>query len=105
MLKNSPVHNRGNTHLTMDRYIERGKLPVDTAKYTDKSGNLIVNKILRYENLADELQDVGKMLGFNVELKSKAKSGFREPLSLSAAQKLKIYEAFESSNLHTDYKL
>jgi hypothetical protein len=105
MLKNSPMHNRGNKSLTIDSYIERGKFPVDTPKYIDGAGNLIVHKILRYENIADELQEIGNMLGFNVDLKSKAKSGFREKLSLRTPQKLKIYEAFESSNRYTGYKL
>lgn len=105
MMKNSPVHNRFTKNITIDKYIARKRFPIDTAKYTDRRQNLIVDRILRYETIADEIQEVGKLLGFQVTLKSRAKAGFREDLKLSAAQKNIIYQTFKSSNLHTGYKL
>ena len=38
MLKNSPNHNHNTKDLTFDSYIERGRFPVDTTKYTDETG-------------------------------------------------------------------
>lgn len=103
MLKNSPLHNNGNEELTIDAYIQRKGFPIDTQKYTDEAGNLIVDRIIRYEALADELRKVGEMLGFEVTLKARAKAGFREEIKLSDTQADTIYEAFKSSNKFTGY--
>ncbi len=105
MIKNSPDHNSGNENLSWNDYVEMKKFPVDTGKYTDKHGALIVDKILKYENLSEELSAVGEMLGFNLDLKAKAKAGFRQDIDVSERHKRAIYDAFSSSNQFTGYSL
>ena len=78
--------------------------PVDTNNYVDKNGNLLVNKILKYEYLSDELNAVSKLLGFKINLVAKAKTGFREKIYVSNTQKEVIYDAFSESLAHTKYK-
>lgn len=103
MLLNSPMHNEKTKGMTINKYIERGRFPIDVGKYIDKKGNLIVDRILRYETLAEELREVGEMLGFEVPLKAREKSGLREDVTLSNAQVDTIYNAFETSNRFTGY--
>jgi hypothetical protein len=105
MLVNSPHHNKNNENLSFDEYVEQRRFPVDTAKYTDKQGNLIVNKILRYENLNEQLVSTAQDLGFAFSLKSKAKSGFRIDVNVSENQKQIIYDGFSSSNIFTGYEI
>ena len=64
----------------------------------------MVDRILKYETLAEDLQEVGRQMGFEFILKTKAKTGFREDIALSDAQKDTIYKAFKASNRHTGYK-
>lgn len=105
MLVNSPVHNRGNQGLTWDDYVELGKFPVDAGKYTDRHGGLLVHRILKYESLSEELMSVADLLGFDVELTTKAKSGFRENCPVTERQKQIIYDAFAKSNRYTGYSI
>jgi hypothetical protein len=103
MLRNSPDHQERLKSLTVDDYINTGRFPIDVPKYTDGDGKLMVDRILRYENLDRELQEVGKMLGFKISLRTRVKSGFREELELTTTQKDRIYQAFEESNKYTGY--
>ncbi len=105
MRKNSPTHNRNQMELTSENYVNAGRFPVDADKYTDESGTLIVDKILKYENLQAELSDLVTSLGLAFErINSRAKSGFRTNVSVSKDQRLKIYDAFSASNRFTGYK-
>ena len=104
MLRNSPHHNKNNFNLTFDEYVERKKFPIDTKKYIDANGELLVNKIIKYEHLYDELDDVAKLLGFKINLVSKAKTGLREEIKVSDIQRKIIYEAFSESLVYTKYK-
>jgi len=79
---------------------------VDTKIYTDVDGTLLVNKILKYENLTQDILEVGDYLGIqNLTIKALAKSGFRENIVVTNEQRSIIYDAFEVSNLYTGYKL
>ena len=73
MLKNSPNHNKRTKKLSFEQYIYDRKFPIDSDKYTDSLGNLIVNRILHYENLQKELIDIEKELGFKPILESRIK--------------------------------
>ena len=56
-------------------------------------------KILKYENLNQELKDISLNLGFNfIGLNVRAKSGFREELNISNEDRRVIYNTFASSN-------
>ena len=105
MLRNSPHHNKKTQNLTFDEYIENKHFPVDTNKYVDENGNLLVNRILKYECLSDELNEIAKLLGFKINLVARAKAGFREKIKVSNTQKEVIYDAFSESLAHTKYKM
>lgn len=79
MLLNSPSHRTATTPKSWDEYVERGNYPVDYAKYVDGDGALLVDRIVRYERLEDELSDVLRPLGLDWSgTSSRAKSGFRQ---------------------------
>ena len=105
MLVNSPFYYKNFKNMSFEEYIRRGEFPIDTSRYTDKNGNLIVDKILRYEDLNKALMAIAQQLGFNLELKANAKSGFRLDLNVTREQSRIIYEAFSSSNKYTGYCL
>lgn len=105
MLKYSRFHNKGNENLTWDEYVKRGKFPVDIGKYTSSSGTLLVDAVLRYENLANQLQDVAARLGINgLQFWPKAKSGYRKKVDFTESDIDRIYEEFEESLQLTPYK-
>ena len=60
MLKNSPDHGQGMKRLTWDQYVSNGEFPVDIDKYTDAGGSLIVDRIIRYENLDREMAGIAE---------------------------------------------
>src|ERR1043166_8142252 len=67
--------------LSLDDYLAQGKLPINYPRYTDSSGEkIIVDRVLRYENLNRELTEVFAKLGvpFSGALGVKAKSGYRQ---------------------------
>jgi hypothetical protein len=66
--------------LSLDEYLARGRFPVNYFRYTDRSGaKVIVDRILRYENLAAELNEVFSQLNiaFGGTLGVAAKSEYR----------------------------
>lgn len=106
MLKNSPYHKNNSKTLSWERYIDMKKFPYDHNKYLDNNGNLIVDKIIRFENLSDELEKVCRKLKLPFKkLKSKAKSGFRDSIIPSRSDKKIIYDSFSKSLKFTEYKL
>ncbi len=105
MYQNSPAHRNSISGLSFDAFVQTGKFPIDTAKYVDKDGALLVDRIVKYETLAEELAEIGQSLGLDVSLKTRAKAGFREEIQPTEAQKRKIYDAFGASNAFTGYSL
>lgn len=104
MLRNSPHHNRNSKQIDWDTYVLNRDFPIDTDKYTDNSGNLLVDRILRYENLEDELAEISSHLGLPFAgLQAKAKSGFREHVPVTNAHREAIYDAFRDSLRFTGY--
>jgi len=66
--------------LSLDEYLARGRFPINDFRYTDRSGTkIIVDRILRYENLLAELSEVFSQLDipFHGTLGVKAKSEYR----------------------------
>jgi hypothetical protein len=66
--------------LSLDEYFARGRFPLNSFRYTDRSeGKIIVNRILRYETLLAELGEVFSQLKIPFEgaLGVQAKSEFR----------------------------
>jgi hypothetical protein len=66
--------------LSFDEYLARGRFPINYFRYTDRSGRkIIVDRILRYENLTAELSEVFAQLNipFDGTLGVAAKSEYR----------------------------
>jgi len=66
--------------LSLDEYLARGRFPINHFRYTDRSGaKIIVDRVLRYENLLAELGEVFSQLDipFHGTLGVKAKSEYR----------------------------
>jgi len=66
--------------LSLDEYLARGRLPINFFRYTDRSGRkIIVDRILRYDNLVAELGEVFAQLNipFDGTLGVAAKSEYR----------------------------
>jgi hypothetical protein len=74
------VHRAGG-FLSLEEYFARGKFPINCPRYTDRSGKeIIVDRVLRYENLTTELADVFSQLNipFAGSLDPRAKSEYRK---------------------------
>ena len=66
--------------LTLDEYLARGRFPINYFRYTDRSGRkMIVDRVVRYENLLSELSQVFSQLNipFDGTLGVAAKSEYR----------------------------
>jgi hypothetical protein len=66
--------------LSLDAYLARGRFPINYFRYTDDSGaKIIVDRVLHFENLAAELNEVFSQLNvpFDGTLSVKAKSEYR----------------------------
>ena len=66
--------------LSLDEYLARGRFPINYFRYTDRSGSkIIVDRVLRYENLLAELGEVFSQLNvpFDGTLGIEAKSEYR----------------------------
>ena len=66
--------------LSLDEYLARGRFPINYFRYADRSGKkVIVDRVVRYENLFSELGDVFRQLKipFDGTLGIAAKSEYR----------------------------
>ena len=111
MLRNSPHHRRPDSPRTWQAYLEQGRFPVDIDKYSSADGELLVNRIYRYEELDAALRDLEQRLNCRLTpFAAQEKSGFRyEVPSLAEVmgdkgQKARIMEAFSASLRWTPYE-
>ncbi len=88
-------------NISFDEYLDTAELPYNYKKYTDLDGNLLVDRVLRYEDLNDELRDVLGKLGvpFNGGLEAAEKSHYRKDRRpyqelYTPAQKTKVEKLF-----------
>lgn len=104
MLRNSPYHNNQTKFLQWSKYVDYRKFPMDVEKYTDENEQLLVDKIIKYENLNNEMYEITERLSFPYNgINVRAKSGFREDVKVTNLQRKVIYDVFEKSNKHTLY--
>lgn len=70
---------RSNAPLSLKAYFEAGIFPVNIGMYTDRQGSLLVDRVLRYEQLDDELSALGVSLGLPIggEVPRIAKAHYR----------------------------
>lgn len=73
------AHRRGEPALSFEQYLDEGDFPLDTNKYTDSTGKLIVDRVLRYETLNQDLDTLFRELQipFSGDLTFQAKSNYR----------------------------
>lgn len=106
MKTRSPEFNRKDHSLGWQQFLDRGRLPTDAGLYLDEDDTLLVDRILEYENLAEELGEICVQLGIPFKgLETRAKSGFSNPVEVTQEQRAQIYAAFARSLPFTGYSL
>lgn len=78
MQTQSPEHRSPSSPKSWDEYVKRRKFPMDYAKYTAPDGEVLVDKIYRYEELDMMLAELAGRFGWpNEPLNVYEKTGFR----------------------------
>ncbi len=74
------VNDRAGGGISLDDYIDKGNFCINSSIYTDSNGHLLVDKVVKYESLTDELGVIFKKLGipFDGTLGVRAKSEHRK---------------------------
>lgn len=90
-----------NPGYSLNDYFSRKHFPINHVRYLDLDGKIIVNKIIKYENLNEELSEVFSFLGipFDGNLSIRARSGLRKDKRpyhevLTTHQRDVIYDSF-----------
>ena len=86
--------------------LKKKRFPIDTNFYSDGK-NLLVDKIIKYENIHIDLPIILKNLGinnFSIEKSVNNKFRGQNPI-VSDSQKKIIYNMFKSTLKFVDYKL
>lgn len=70
---------RSGGRLTLDEYFEKGRFCLNYPKYTGQRGRIMVDRVLKYERLSQELAEVFAQLGipYDGSLGIRAKSEYR----------------------------
>ncbi len=106
MRKNSVSSSYRRKNMTWDEFVNNKRFPVDTKFYTHND-ILIVNKIIKYENLENDLSSVLFNLGIkNFKLVKKVNNNYREkdPIVTNEQKKI-IYDCFKSSLKFINYDI
>ena len=106
MRKNSPNSNLKRKNMTWDEFVNKKKFPVDI-KFYSYENNLIVDKIIKYENLDKDLSSLLSNLGIkNFKFTKKVNNNYREknPFVTNEQKKI-IYRQFEPSLKFVKYNI
>jgi hypothetical protein len=110
MQRNSPFHLHPGNPQSWDEYVDRGEFPVDVDQYTDGAGNLMVDRVYRYEAMDEALLEIESRTGISTEPElPREKSGFRydvptfSEVMARPKQKNAIMAAFGRSLMITPY--
>ena len=106
MRKNSINSSKKRKKMSWDDFVKKKRFPVDTNFYSDGE-NLLVDKIIKYENLHIDLPIILKNLGINnfaIEKSVNNKFRGKNPI-VTFSQKKIIYNMFKSTLKFVDYKL
>jgi hypothetical protein len=73
------LNSRAGGGFSLEDYFSRGQFCINYPLYTDRAGNIIVDKVIKYETLIDELAGIFKDLEipFHGSLGVNAKSDYR----------------------------
>jgi hypothetical protein len=87
--------------LSLDQYFTRGKFPINYPRYTDPSGSrIIVDRVVRYENLTDELGEIFARL----KVPFKGSLGVRKKvISEPIARHISRYSVRSNARLWNEY--
>lgn len=74
------VNKRMGGNVSFDEYLAKGDFAENLGYYTDSRGGLLVDKVIKYESLTDELTGIFNELGvpFSGSLGVQAKAGYRK---------------------------
>ncbi len=106
MRKNSPNSNLKRKNMTWDEFVNKKKFPVDI-KFYSYENNLIVDKIIKYENLDKDLSSLLSNLGIkNFKFTKKVNNNYRKknPFVTNEQKKI-IYQQFEPSLKFVKYNI
>lgn len=104
MFKNSAFHTNLRFFADWDDYVEQGRFPIDHTRYMDADGRLLVDRVYPYERLQGSLDDVAQRCAFQPEpLTVREKTGWRETIIPTPAQRESIMKAFCISNALMGY--
>ncbi|WP_066111560.1 hypothetical protein [Salipiger sp. CCB-MM3] len=78
MFKNASWHRHYDPDLTLDRYLQNGILCHNAPFYCDTQGQLLVDRVLRYDRLDEELADLFQTLGLPFDGLPHAKGDLRK---------------------------
>ena len=104
MRKNSQNSNFKRRNMSWCEFVKKRRFPVDTNFYTHNN-KLIIDKIIRYENLESELSSILNNLGIkNFKIEKSVNNTFRgtNP-TITENQKKIIYKKFQSSLKFLNY--
>ena len=73
-------YNKYDQNISFEEYLDVAELPYNYTKYTDLDQNIIVDRVVKYENLNEELGEVFEELGvpFDGSLGPTEKSHYRK---------------------------
>ncbi len=99
MLAYSPEHRKPGPRRSWDDYVRKGHFPMDYGMYTSEEGELLVDRIYRYEELDGMLAELAERFGWPYEpLGVREKTGFRGEAptvgDVTERQRQIIFEAF-----------
>ena len=106
MRKNSINSSNKRKKMSWDDFVKKKRFPIDTNFYSDGK-NLLVDQIIKYENIHKDLPITLKNLGINnftIEKSVNNKFRGKNPI-VSFSQKKIIYNMFKSTLKFVDYKL
>jgi hypothetical protein len=107
MRKNSPTSSKKRKQMTWPHFVKKKNFPIDYNFYIHNN-ELIVDRIINYENLNAELNEIFNYLNLPItKLKKKVNNTYRKPLDfeiLDLERKL-IYKAFKKTLPFTGYNI
>ena len=91
-----------NIDISWEDYLDSTMLPIDDFRYTNGRNSLIVDKIIKYENIKEELNEY---LPFKMQFKIHARQSQHQDITVTDQQRELIYHKFKNSNKFTGYEL